>query len=294
METKTISKKQIEHDLLYAINNPDNLCSKSITYNVLDEKLRKYFEFQFKNDKVSDDYWLIDIPLIGKIMWPSDTFGKLDHSCFFILSEMLVWLTYKYPTEHKNMWDVGAHTGIDTIIMGMIAESIISFEPDVRTYEKLKKNLEKNKISNKCQIINAGLSHQDGIANFVSVQGNTTASHLVGFKSHHGPVEHSQVKMVNYNKYKMPNYAKINIEGFEKELIPKLSKQFWESSSAIIEIHSEECAKAVFDSVIKQKLNIYSQITGFSRIENFNDMPMNNKDGYAIISKKYANYWWFC
>jgi FkbM family methyltransferase len=279
----------IEADFIKAIVEPKKLIINTASYEILKGNLENYFHEQFaKNSDLNKK--IITIPLIGNLQWAVESYGKLDSSCFFGIIEYLVWLTYKYPRSYEKIWDVGAHTGIDTIVMAKFSEEIVSFEPELNSYKKLQDNVKINSTK-KHKLINAGLSYENGKLEFIVVNGNTTANHIAGSREHHGEIEKISVDMVSYKDYKIPDYLKINIEGYEKELIPRIENLFFKNTSAIIEIHSAECMKVVHEYAKINNLKIYSQMLGFGRTNDLSDMPKDNKMGYVVMSPEVKENW---
>ena len=260
-------------------------------YNKLDGLLIDFFEPQFLDFKVGKNR-KIELPFFGNILWPDQSFGNLYSSCFFSITEFLVWINYVFPRNYNSMWDVGAHMGIDTILMGKKSKKVTSFEPDKTSFDALNCNINTNQLKS-IMTINAGLSYETGTEKFVKVRGNTTANHILGTRNSYGELEYDMIDLVNFKDYDCPEFAKINIEGYEKLLFKKMDEDFWDKCETIVEIHSEDCMRAVHDVAKHNSLSIYPQKIGFKRSSNFYDFPVSNKEGYIVVSKKRNASQWF-
>ena len=94
-------------------------------YISLEKKLADFFNPQFENFG-NNNKRVVSVPFFNDILWPDLSYGNLDSSCFFGITEFLVWINYIFPKKYKSMWDVGAHVGIDTILMGKKTNSVTS------------------------------------------------------------------------------------------------------------------------------------------------------------------------
>jgi len=71
-------------------------------------------------------------------------------------------------TQNKVVFDVGAYIGTHSIYISKFGspETVYAFEPDSRSFELLKKNIEANKLDNIVVPINKGVWESDGTVNF--------------------------------------------------------------------------------------------------------------------------------
>jgi FkbM family methyltransferase len=249
----------------------------------------KVAEWKFTiNSSLSEGNYQIIVPFSLKpFLWPALSYGNLDSLCFFSELELGVWISYLATGNYEKFWDVGSHHGIDSIMMTLMqpACNVISFEPDPDAFKTFNSVIKLNNLANKIKPNNAGLSFEKCKLAFIKVHGNTTASHIHGAREFHGPITEQEVEMHSYENYPYPDFAKINIEGYEKVLIPRLSKKFLQSVNMLVEIHSTQDMLVVLETCKNNDLEIYTQSSGFRRFEETDDLPTSNKDGYIFITK---------
>lgn len=282
---------EIEQFVLKSFQKPEVFANGSSDHVRLEGLLDDFFSVQFEqNPNVGNR--LITIPFFGQIAWPDENYGNIDSSCFFGVIEFLVWLSFIFPKPKHKLWDVGAHMGIDTILMGLTGKEVTCFEPDPNSFSKLEKNLTLNNLKN-VTAINAGLSWMDDEVEFVQVSGNTTANHFKGSREAYGELNYIKADLVDYKKFKEPDFCKINVEGYEKELFRNIHSSFWNNCDAIVEVHSEDVMVSILEVSKQNELCIYPQKIGFRKAQDLQSCPLTNKEGYIIVSKKNLDSNWF-
>lgn len=230
----------------------------------------------------------IEVPGFGEIVWPLKNFGNLDSYCFFSGLKFCLWCSY-LESSAVSAWDVGAHSGIDTILMSKKFKNIDSFEPQPYSFKDLQNNLGLNTVS-QARLHNVGLSTSDGTGEFEIVHGNTTASHLAGSRTSYGPKQKILIELSNHWHYKTPEFAKMNIEGYETQLIPSLGERLLEMD-LIVESHDSTSSDSIYQTARKIDIKLYSHKIGFDQVKSRKDMPESNKEGYIILSAKNRNNW---
>jgi FkbM family methyltransferase len=282
---------EIEQFVLNCFKKPEVFSNGSSDHELLESLLTDFFNEQFELNANNRDR-LVNIPFFGQIVWPDENYGNLDSSCFFGVIEFLVWLSFIFPKRKNKYWDVGAHMGIDTILMSLIGQEVTCFEPDPNSFLKLENNLALNKLEN-TNAVNAGLSWINDEVEFVQVSGNTTANHIKGARDAYGELNYIKANLVDYRKYNAPDFCKINVEGYEKDLFQNIHSGFWDTCDAIVEVHSEDIMESILEVSRRTDLKIYPQKIGFRKTISKVDCPLNNKEGYIIVSKKNLDSNWF-
>ena len=139
---------------------------------------------------------------------------------------------FKDKNKKKIIFDCGANIGLSTIFFKWLypESEIYAFEPDNRSFELLKKNIQQNNLKN-VHLINKAITGQEGKVDFYyniyspgSLVMSTKKERLKDNK-HKKKVDSIQLsKFIKKEKISRINYAKIDIEGSEKELIKDLEK----------------------------------------------------------------------
>ena len=294
MQIKKSHKEKIEDLILLALADKKlggGLEFGSKYAQFIEEEIQDWKNSIF-NQTNKDNFYEVRIPFSReKFFWPEKSYGKLDSQCFFSFLELGVWITYMGAPSKSLFWDVGSHHGVDTLVMHSLVKdaSVISFEPEpencnefrlIRNYNLL------NNIKTNTLLVEAGLSDQWGICDFIRVKGNTTANHIKGNRPYHGEVENLTVQIIPHSCFRYPNFMKVNIEGHEKTLIPSLPKDIIKTCDIIIEIHSKEDMLKVYDYAKENKINIFTQSSGYRNVHSFQNLPKSNKEGYVLLSNK--------
>ena len=158
--------------------------------------------------------------------------------------------------------DAGANLGHFTLLVGAISESsVISFEPDIDTFAKLKSNIDLNKLKKNVRIQNLGLGDRNQKVSFKSMRNN---GHNYILTSEVGDKE---VEIIPLDKVKLkniPSLIKIDVEGYEKKVLIGAENILKNKklNAMIIEIsdHSERYGNSIqdtYDFVLSFGFNSY-------------------------------------
>lgn len=129
-----------------------------------------------------------------------------------------VRLFQKYIKEKMVIYDIGAHVGYFSLIAATIAKKgqVISFEPNLRNIEYLKRHIEINRCSN-VVIKDIAVSDNNGTTFF-----NIGKSSFLGKISKEGNIKvvtRSIDSMVESGEIPSPNFIKIDVEGHEMNVL---------------------------------------------------------------------------
>ena len=294
MKLKKTYSQKIEDLILLALKDDGlrgGLAFDSKYAKLIEEEIQ-YWKKSIFSKSNNDGFYEVRIPFSReKFFWPEKSYGKLDSQCFFSFLELGVWLTYIASPSKRLFWDVGSHHGVDTLVMHALVKdaSVISFEPEPENcceFRSTRNYNLKNNIKNNTLLVEAGLSDKWGICDFIRVKGNTTANHIKGNRNFHGEIDNLTVQIIPHSCFKYPEFMKINIEGHEKILVPSLPSKITNTCDIIIEIHSEEDMNKVYEYANKNKIKIFTQSSGYRRVECFENLPKSNREGYVLLSSK--------
>jgi len=137
--------------------------------------------------------------------------NEFNYSCFAL----------HYLRDDDLFIDVGANLGHYSLLVGSISNSdVISFEPDKKTFLKLKKNIELNKLDN-IKIYNLGLGDKNEDL-FLKSMRNNGHNYIVKSDSGHEKIKITQLNQLDIKT--MPSLIKIDVEGYEKKVLQGATK----------------------------------------------------------------------
>lgn len=228
----------------------------------------------------------------GDISMPYTRMGAIDSLDLFGLDELIIFAFYHANrTRYRSTLDIGANLGLHSIIMARCGFSVRAFEPDPWHYGILEQNLAANGIST-VEPIAAAVSTKEGEAQFVRVLGNTTGSHLAGAKDSYGEKEYFTVPTRAAGPlFASADFAKIDAEGHEKELLLTTTRESMRNLDIMVEIGNAANAEAVFKHFQAIGVGMFSQKTGWSKVQNLADVPTSHREGSLFITVKPAMPW---
>jgi FkbM family methyltransferase len=228
----------------------------------------------------------------GSVSLPYTKMGAIDSLDLFGLDELIIFAFYHANrTRYRHTLDIGANLGLHSIVMARCGFSVRAFEPDPWHYGILVENLAANDIST-VEPVAAAVSTQDGEAGFVRVLGNTTGSHLAGSKDSYGEKEYFTVPTHEVGPlFASADFAKIDAEGHEKELLLAATRESMEKLDIMVEIGNAANADAVFAHFQALGVGMFSQKTGWNRVQSIADVPKSHRDGSLFITLKPAMPW---
>ena len=263
---------------IYSISNLLHvLSSNSDEFRELDSLLKQYYSNYTR-----------DIVEFGSISlkWKRESLGNLDSYTFFSLSEFMLYRYYEINKKRYQIaFDVGANTGIDSLILGLNGYDVHSFEPDPKNIESFKRHIDENNLDN-ITTHQVALTDKNEELEFVRVEGNICANHIVSARDSYGDTKKYKVQGMMFKDVGViPDLMKINIEGSEKYLVPSIPEEVWRKCDTFIEIHSEKDRKIVYDFLKSINMNMFSNKIGWKKVSSVDDLPVTYKDGYMFVSK---------
>jgi len=217
---------------------------------ILKENLKKVVK------KESKEYRSIDTKE-GKIYFgcPSDQ-AKWRVETLKTKEKMTIdWI--KEFQKEDVVWDIGANIGIYSIFSALFADRVISFEPSFSNFNRLYKNVIKNKMSNKVSAYCIGVDKKCESSN-ISMSSTRAGAALHNYgrdKKGSKGFDQSVISlsidfMVEKLQIEKPTHVKIDVDGFEHEVVSGAEKTLRKEvvKSAIIEIDTNsekhlECVK---------------------------------------------------
>jgi FkbM family methyltransferase len=246
-----------------------------------------------KSSLQDKDNGFIKIEPFGKINFPYVELGKVKSSDLINLYEIILFAYYwSAKDKYKKVADVGANIGLHSIILKKSGFKVVSYEPDIETSVLLKNNLNKNGIID-VEIVNKAVSGFNGIAEFIKIKNNVTGSHISGSKQK----VYGDVKKFNIECISLSNLCgdfdliKLDIEGAEDQSILSLSYKDLKKCDIMVEIHSLEKSKKIFQHLNDNKINCFAQKNLWKKVKSIKDMPKNYKEGALFISTKEKMSW---
>ena len=242
---------------------------------ILDIEVDKLFENDIKN-----------LYPFGNLKIPYYEMGAVNSKHIFGLDKIILYSFYWHQRhKYKNVVDLGANIGIQTLFLSKCGFNVRSYEPDSLHFKVLQETVQNNKCKN-VELFNCAVSDREGVTEFVRVLGNTTSNHIKGSKLNpYGELESYEVKTVDFKD--IINWAeliKIDIEGHEKVVLLSTEHKDWENTDAFSEIGYKENAISVFNHMKKINVKMYSQKNFWQEVESLEQMPFSYKEGYLFIS----------
>ena len=183
--------------------------------------------------------------------------------------------------RYRRALDIGANIGVHSILMARLGWEVRAFEPDPEHFAALRRNASAHGV--KLDATWAAVADFDGVAPFIRVLGNTTASHLEGARAHHGLTEKLFVPVVDCRPpFKWADFAKIDCEGSEAALIAAVPPLAWSRLEIMIEVGSEKNARAIYNH-LRNEVPLWAQKIGWRRVERLSDMPVHHSEGSLFI-----------
>lgn len=155
-------------------------------------------------------------------------------------SDMSFVVHFLYPED--LFVDIGANAGSYTVLAsGFCKAKTIAFEPIPSTFSWLQKNVALNKLNDRVQAYNIGLSSKKGVIHFTSSFG--TINHVIPESQLEHISDSVSVEVYSLDEIlpdqKVPLLVKIDVEGFETEVLAGMKKtlQTEELKAIIIELN---------------------------------------------------------
>lgn len=214
------------------------------------------------------------------IEFPYAKLGNIDTLDYLVnINEFAIFDLYRRNCgRYQKVLDIGANRGLHSIMMAKCGWEVKAFEPDPEHFKPLSQNVAPYPfVEASC----VAVSTQDGVVDFVRVLGNTTGNHIAGCKNPYGAIETLKVPTVDCRPlFKWADFAKIDCEGHEAALLCTVTD---EKTDFIVEVGNEQNAMDILRHFMMLGRPMYSQKTGWGRVQNFADMPTHHSQGSLFI-----------
>lgn len=228
----------------------------------------------------------------GSLTLPFHSMGAITSLDLFGMNELVIFAYYwANRFRYKRAVDFGANIGLHSILMAILGWEVRAFEPDPETYGVLRRNLDLNDVP--VDYYRYAVSYKKGEAEFTRVKGNLTGSHLSGAKTDpYGELDRFPVQLIDGRPFlDWADIAKIDIEGHEAALLTATTLQTLVGVDCFVEIGSSANAEAVFRHLNGTAVRMFSQKTGWRRVERLEDMPTSHRDGSLFTTGKERMEW---
>jgi FkbM family methyltransferase len=216
------------------------------------------------------------------------SFGNLDSDCLFGDREQELFDLYEARKDkYKRALDIGANIGVHTILMAKQGWDVCAYEPDPEHFRKLAANVMVNlETLHYPIVVPCAVSNRMGSETFVRVKGNTTGSHLQGYKQPYGDLERIEVEVVDAGVlWPWADFAKIDAEGAEADILLTTTKEDMAHLDVLVEVGNTPNAFLIFNHFRNMGIKMYSQNTGWKEVKELEDMPTHHSHGALFIGK---------
>jgi FkbM family methyltransferase len=234
---KFVFKNKITRFLLLSIG-PSRTLVTSIhsLYGKIFAPIGKIYTVEIEGVKVD---FLIDSS--GEFLMLKDFIGEEN-----ILKTFLSMVEKK----SKVIYDLGAHVGLYTLLAAKVGgdKTIISFEPEPKSYEKLNKNIELNKLRN-VKTFNIALSDYNGKTTLnINKMGLASGGHNIAPTGEKKGWRRKSIEvrrledLIAEEGLPKPDLIKIDIEGAELNAIKGMEKLLKSEDAPylIMEVHKDK------------------------------------------------------
>jgi len=199
-------------------------------------KKKNFTKLQYYNKNIS----LLDINPITKFR--SDSF-------FLKEPETLSYISLFKRTD--IFWDVGANVGLYSIFAAKIKNcKVYSFEPSVFNLEILARNINKNNLQGKINIIPLSLSNKNCEGSF-NIASDSYGSALSSFKNKKNKKNIYSYQTISFNSdflinnkiIEKPDYIKLDVDGNEIDILNGIEKNISKVKSIILEMDYRNSSK---------------------------------------------------
>ena len=285
-----MSSTSILENLLLALPSVSNQHAPgSKLYELLKQVARREVENLFSTHGAQ----VREFKPFGNLTFPYHKMGAIDSLNLFDLDELIIFSFYWINRKrYHRVLDIGANTGLHSIILSKCGFEVRAYEPDPQHFEIMQRNLALNNCSN-AQAFNAAVSSHAGEMEFVRVLGNLTASHLAGSKPNpYGDLERFPVKVEAIKP--LINWAdliKLDVEGHEKEVLLATNREHWLSTDALVEVENKGNAASIYRHFTTLGVQLFSQKTNWQLVHNVNDVPTSYHEGTLFVTSRSKIPW---
>jgi FkbM family methyltransferase len=229
----------------------------------------------------------------GPIVFPFVKMGAITTLDLFGLDELIIFAFYwANRKRYRKAADIGANLGLHSILMAKCGWKVSAYEPDPDHAKKLLRNLDLNDVKT-VVLIEAAVSNEPGVLEFVRVLGNTTSSHLSGAKNNaYGVLERFPVNVESIAAIMgVVDFVKMDAEGQEKIIILGTTAEHWLNTDMILEVGTKENSLAIYHHLKQIGVRAFAQKLGWAEVIDLDDMPTHYKEGSLFITKKSKMPW---
>ena len=149
----------------------------------------------------------------------------LDRSIFYYETETLNWIE-KFKAN-EIFWDIGACTGVYSIIAYKKGLKSFAFEVDYPTFQICKKNLNLNKVEDLCKVFNILIGADSKLVNLdINKVAAISKTPILNDKNDNSLMSFKLDDLINFEGFEAPNYIKIYVERTEDNLFKGGDKFF--------------------------------------------------------------------
>ena len=143
---------------------------------------------------------------------------SLNKSIFYYEKETLDWIeTFR---KGEVFWDIGACTGVYSIIASKKNIKSFAFEVDYPTYKLCKKNFEINKINEFSKVFNVLIGEETRLVNLdINDVAAISKTPIINSKNDNFIMSFALDDLINFKGFEPPNYIKVDVERTEDKLI---------------------------------------------------------------------------
>ena len=234
-------------------------------------------------------------PSFGKVILPYYNMGNVDTVNLFDLDELIIFSIYTKlaNSSYKTAMDIGANMGLHSIVLSNLSYSVKAYEPDPVHFSLLTRNLQLNNASSTVHPQMVAVSSENKKAEFTRVLGNTTGSHLSTAKQGaYGKLEKFEVDVISIEPHLAGvDLVKLDAEGEEYNIVSSISASNWDHIDIVAEIGTESNAHRIWSLLEGIGVNIFSQISGWKKVNRAADLPLSYKDGSVFMTRKGSLPW---
>lgn len=203
-------------------------------------------------------------------------------------SELEIFNFYlKYKNYYNSYADVGANVGAHSLFASRVFKKVYSYEPLIKHYNALKKNILLNSFNN-IKTFNKAINISNKKSFLLELINNSTATHLTtAHRSVYGKTSVTRVRCTDISALNLKlDLIKLDVEGLEYKLLKKINFNL-RFSDFLIEIHNYKNSREIFKKLWKyKKINLYKlKNLRLESIKSFKDMPISTTDGTLLITK---------
>ncbi len=139
--------------------------------------------------------------------------------------------------------DLGSNIGYTTLYMSeQVGKTgyVYAIEPDPQSLSLLRKNIEQNNFSDRCEIIQCAISDKDGKLDFWQAsRPNLSSVHKTAYSTNKLIIDAYSLESFLSNR-RYPNFIKMDVEGHEVKIFEGALNYFsnnWGRTSFLVEVH---------------------------------------------------------